>query len=346
MESKSQSDISGSAKGRLSSLVPVPANPGRTAGHKPFLAAFAAFGSAWVFVLVTLGAFTTSINAGMVFPDWPLSNGSLNPAGWLSNASMFAEHSHRLSASTMGLVTVTLGAWLWLREERPWLRRLGLWTVGMVVFQGVIGGMRVLLDPIHVAGFEMTLGQMLRIPHGVIAQIYVCMLIAIAAACSRSWIEKPVAVSGGLRRMGRICVVLLFIQLTIAAVMRHTNAGLAIPSFPWSTPEGGLLPAVWSFRVAIHFAHRVMACILAVSLVWFAAKIWLERAAPLGMRAGASFLVSLLALQIFLGAAIIRTYRDPAATTTHVLVGAVLLATAFWLTWLAHRDTIAGGARR
>jgi cytochrome c oxidase assembly protein subunit 15 len=336
MESQSQSQASGAEK----------SFSGRTAGHKPALAVFSAIGSAWVFVLVTLGAFTTSINAGMAFPDWPLSNGSLNPSGWLSNLSMFAEHSHRLSASTMGLITVILGIWLWLREERAWLRKLGYWAIGMVVLQGVVGGLRVLLDPVHVPGFEMTLGQMLRIPHGVIAQVYVCMLIAIAAACSKAWIGRPVAVSGGLRRLGRLCVALLFIQLTIAAVMRHNNAGLAIPSFPWSTPDGGLLPAVWSFKVGIHFAHRVMACILAVALLWFAAKIWLERAAPLFMRTGASFLVSLFALQILLGAAIIRTYRDPAITTAHVLVGAVALATAFWLAWFAHRDEIEAGEAR
>jgi cytochrome c oxidase assembly protein subunit 15 len=339
MESKSQSQASGSAR----PLSNTPKNDGRTARYKPALAIFSAMGGAWVFVLVTLGAFTTSINAGMAFPDWPLSNGSLNPSGWLSDLSMFAEHSHRLSASTMGLITVALGTWLWLLEERAWLRKLGLWAVGMVILQGIVGGLRVLLDPVHISGFDMTLGQMLRIPHGVIAQVYVCLLIAIAAACSKSWVEKPVAVSKGLRRLGRICVALLFIQLTIAAVMRHNNAGLAIPSFPWSTPEGGFFPAVWSFKVAIHFAHRAMAFVLAFVLVWFAAKIWLEPSSPLGMRAGASFLVSLLALQILLGAAIIRTYRDPAVTTAHVLVGALVLATAFWLTWLAHRDAIEAG---
>jgi cytochrome c oxidase assembly protein subunit 15 len=343
MESRSQSKASGSAgwfSKCFGALKPVLNDRGRTPGHKPVLAVFSALGSAWVFVLVTLGAFTTSINAGMAFPDWPLSNGSLNPSGWLTNVSMFAEHSHRLSASTMGIITVVLGIWLWLREERSWLRRMGAWAIGLVILQGVIGGLRVLLDPVKVTGFEMTLGQMLRIPHGVIAQVYVCLLISIAAACSRAWIERPVAVSAGVRRLGRICVVLLFIQLTIAAVMRHNNAGLAIPSFPWSTPDGGLLPAVWSFKVAIQFAHRVMACILAAGLVWLAAKIWLARAAPLFMRPAASFLVSLLALQILLGAAIIRTYRDPAITTAHVLVGALVLATAFWLTWFAHRDWI------
>jgi len=313
---------------------------GRTAEHKPALAAFAAFASVWVFVLVTLGAFTTSINAGMAFSDWPLSNGSLNPSGWLSHVALFAEHAHRLSATTMGLITILLGIWLWLREERGWLRRLGFWAIGMVVFQGVLGGLRVLLDPVHIPGFEMTLGQMLRIPHGVIAQVYVCMLIAIAASCSRTWIEGPVGVTRRSRRLGRLCVLLLFIQLTIAAVMRHTNAGLAIPSFPWSTAAGGLLPAVWSFKVAIHFAHRAMAAVLAVALVGFAVKLWTDPEAPIGMKTGASFLVGLLALQILLGAAIIRTYRDPGIATGHVLVGAITLATAFWLTWLAHRNRI------
>jgi cytochrome c oxidase assembly protein subunit 15 len=290
--------------------------------------------------LVALGAFTTSINAGMAFPDWPLSNGSLNPSGWLSNISMFAEHSHRLSASTMGLITIILGIWLWLREESAWLRELGFWAIGMVILQGIVGGLRVLLDPVIVPGFEMTLGQMLRIPHGVIAQVYVCMLIAIALACSKAWIEKPIAVSTGFRRLGRLCVVLLFIQLTIAAVMRHNNAGLAIPSFPWSAPDGGLFPAVWSFKVAINFAHRVMACILGVALLWFAAKAWLEPGTPPGMRGGATLLMSFFILQIALGAAIIRTYRDPAITTAHVLIGAAILATAFSLTWFAHRNAI------
>jgi cytochrome c oxidase assembly protein subunit 15 len=37
---------------------------------------------------------------------------------------------------------------------------------------------------------------------------------------------------------------------------------------------------------------------------------------------------------------IVWTTRDPLVTTAHVLVGAITLATAFWLTWLAHRDVV------
>lgn len=315
----------------------------RTSAHKPALAIFATLGGVWVFLLVTLGAFTTSIGAGMAFPDWPLSNGSINPAGWLQDISMFAEHSHRLTGMMMGLITISLAVWLWVREERRWLRELGLWALGIVLLQGVIGGQRVTLDALQVPGFHMSLGQMLRIPHGILAQIYVCVLIAIAAASTRSWIVRPLPLSPRVRRIGLICTALIFVQLVIAVTMRHNAAGLAIPTFPYSTPDAKWLPAQWPFPVAIHFAHRVMAVVLAVALTVFAYVIRRDPAATLALRAGASALVSLVVLQILLGAQIIWTMRHPETTTGHVVVGALTLATTFWLTWVAHRDTLERG---
>ena len=101
----------------------------RTSTYQPGLAWFAALGSAWVFVLVALGAFTTSIGAGMAFADWPLSNGSVNPHGWLTEIDKFAEHSHRLSGAMMGLITIALAVWLHRTQERAWLRRLGWWAI-------------------------------------------------------------------------------------------------------------------------------------------------------------------------------------------------------------------------
>ena len=51
-------------------------------------------------------------------------------------------------------------------------------------------------------------------------------------------------------------------------------------------------------------------------------------------------MVSLLALQILLGAHVIWQQRQPHITTGHVVCGALLLATTFLLTWQAHRDVI------
>jgi cytochrome c oxidase assembly protein subunit 15 len=302
---------------------------GRTAAYKPGLAAFAAATAGWAFVPIVLGAFTTTIGAGMVFLDWPLSNGSLNPHGWLSHIQMFAEHSHRLTAGVESVLTLILGVWLQRAEARAWLRRLGWFAVALIFAQALLGGLRVLFDSEVIAGV-----------HACVAQGFLCTLVAIAAACGRGWIAQPAPVSAELRRAGMICCGLLFLQLAIAAVMRHSNAGLAIPYFPWSGPGHRLLPLAWDFRIAVHFAHRAMALVVAGGLAWFAFKLWRDRGATLGMRSGASAMVSLVALQILLGASIILTYRDPVITTTHVFVGALTLATTFWLTWRAHRDLL------
>ncbi len=315
----------------------------RTSTYKPGLAWFAAVGSAWVFVLVALGAFTTTIGAGMAFADWPLSNGSVNPHGWLTEIDKFAEHSHRLSGMVMGLITLILAVWLHRAESRAWLRRLGWWALAIVIVQGVLGGTRVLFDGLAVPGFEMSLGQMLRIPHGVLAQVYVCVLFAIAAGVSRPWMDNTLgAASARLRRLGWWCVALLFVQLTIAATMRHNQAGMAIPTFPCSTPEGALLPATWDYRVALQFAHRVVAALIGIAIAAYGHILWRERTLHPLVRGGGLVLVALVTTQILLGAQIIWTGRSITMTTGHVVVGALTLAVTFLVVFLTRRDSIEG----
>jgi heme a synthase len=317
----------------------------RNSPYRPALAWFAALGSAWVFVLVTLGAFTTSIGAGMAFEDWPLSNGSVNPEGWLSDIMMFAEHSHRLTGAVMGIITVVLAIWISRTDSRRWLRQLAWWAVAIVIIQGFIGGKRVLLDSLAVPGFEMTLGQMLRIPHGILAHLYVCMLFAIATALSRRWIESKPQVEPTeprLRQFARLATMLVVVQLVIAAAMRHNNAGMAIPTFPHSTIEGDWLPPHWDYRVILAFAHRVMAVVLTVVIGWLVSSVWRDRASSVGIKNLAVTVATLLAVQIALGISVIWTGRNPHYTTAHVTVGACVLATTFLLTWWLHRGIIEG----
>jgi heme A synthase len=59
--------------------------------------------------------------------------------------NIFYEHSHRLVASGVGLLTIALTFAFWLRERRYWLRRLGVAALLLVILQGVIGGLRVVL---------------------------------------------------------------------------------------------------------------------------------------------------------------------------------------------------------
>jgi cytochrome c oxidase assembly protein subunit 15 len=316
----------------------------RTHSYKPGLAWFAALGSAWVFVLVTLGAFTTTIGAGMAFADWPLSNGSVNPHGWLTEIDKFAEHSHRLSGAVMGLITIVLAVWMHRAEERAWLRRLGWWALAIVIVQGVVGGTRVVFDQLHLPGFEMSFGQMLRIPHGVLAQVYVCVLTAIAAGLSRTWIERNGGWQGRpaelTRRLGFWCLFLLLTQLWVAAAMRHNQAGMAIPTFPFSTPDDALLPATWDYRVVLQFTHRLLAALIGLLLLAFGHCLWRERAAQPWLRRASLVPVALVVLQIWLGAQIIWTGRSITMTTAHVVTGALTLTATFLVVFLTYRDTV------
>lgn len=67
-------------------------------------------------LLIWWGAATTTKQAGMAFADWPLSLGSINPPGWLENMVPFLEHSHRLLATVVGLMTLILFAWTHVRR--------------------------------------------------------------------------------------------------------------------------------------------------------------------------------------------------------------------------------------
>ncbi len=324
-------------------VFPLTASMTRTSTYKPALAWFAALGSLWVFVLVALGAFTTTIGAGMAFPDWPLSNGSVNPHGWLTELDKFAEHSHRLSGIVMGLITLVLAFWVFFQEERAWLRQLGWAALAIVVIQGVLGGTRVLFDRITVPGFAMSLGQMLRIPHGVLAQVFVCVLFAMAAGLSRIWIENSIVlypISPRVRRLGVVLVGLLFVQLTVAVTMRHNYAGLAIPTFPFSTPDGALLPTTWDYRVALQFSHRVLAALIALGVLAYGHVLWWDKSTPPRLRLAGPLLVVLVAGQIALGAEIIWTGRSVVMTTSHVLLGALTLATTFVVAFFTRRSSI------
>ncbi len=305
----------------------------RSSRYQPALAWFTAIGGGWVLALIMLGAFTTSINAGMVFADWPLSNGSLNPKGWLTDLAMFAEHSHRLSAGLMSIITLAIAAWVWTAEARPGVRKLALGAAALIFVQAGLGGLRVLLDPQHLDLLNTSVGRLFAMAHACAAQVFVGMLVVLALVLSRQWIEGGApATAPRWRKIGVVCCGLLLLQLGIAAVMRHSFAGLAIPYFPESTAEGGWLPATWSFKVGIHFAHRVMAVVLTGALLTLAVQVWTDRRAAGGAKRTAVMLVTLLVLQIALGAASVLSLRDANYTTAHVIVGASLLAITVGLT--------------
>ena len=299
-----------------------PALKPRSITYRPWLARYSFCALLVTLCLLYAGGFTTTIGAGMAFTDWPLSNGSLNPEGWLQDPAMTAEHSHRLLGMIVGNLTLVLTIWIWRVDGRRWMRGMGFAALTLVIIQGILGGVRVLENEVNYA-----------IVHGCVGQIFFCVLTAIAIGQTRTWHklrEDPSGTKGLNQTAGLILIGLLFAQLIIAAIMRHKGAGLAIPTFPL-TPEGKLIPTDWYFGVAIHFAHRAMAAVILLAYAFWIVKL-VRSTKNNFIRSLGLLSWLLLIVQISLGAAVIWTARTPSITTLHVLNSAFLLAA----TWATH----------
>jgi cytochrome c oxidase assembly protein subunit 15 len=312
----------------------------RSGDFKPWLFAYCIFALCWITVLLYAGGFTTSIKAGMAFLDWPLSNGSVNPEGWLTETDKLAEHSHRLLGMKIGLLSIGLFLWTWARESRAWVRTLARVLLWLVVLQGVLGGARVRFDQLNIMTEHNLLAQSFAVAHACGAMLVLGLLVAITLACSRRWIAGShglgASQSGAVKRWGIVATSIIFLQILSGAIMRHADAGLAIVHFPLSAP-GSLLPAYWNFDVAIHFLHRAGAIIVTLALLVFLGKVWGSHKARRALGYGALLVSFALGLQVFLGALTIWTVKNPYAATAHHLVGAFLLASTWGLTFLAHQ---------
>ncbi len=314
----------------------------RTAHFKLGLFIYCLFALVSITLLLFAGGFTTSIKAGMAFLDWPLSNGSINPEGWLSETDKFAEHSHRLLGMQIGIIAIGLVLWTFLREARAWVRKLAWALLGLVILQGLLGGARVLFDQLNTQAESNLLAQFFLVAHASGAMIVLTLLVSITLACSRSWIECRWAMPEGtafdrIKHWALIAYGATFIQIFIGAVMRHADAGLAIARFPLAN-EYSLIPAYWNFPVAIHFAHRVGAVFLTGLLLWFCVYLWRFRALDRLFAQFSSVIVGILSLQIYLGALTIWTAKNPYSATMHHLVGAFLLASVWGIAFILNRN--------
>jgi len=126
----------------------------------------------------------------------------------------------------------------------------------------------------------------------------------------------------------------IYLQLILGALMRHTNAGLAIPDFPLAM--GHIIPPFSSSKVVIHFAHRVGAVIVTSLIVWTFSRIARSYSHHRLLFRPALAMMVLVIVQLTLGAITVWTAKAVIPTTAHVLTGALVLGTSFLLTLRAY----------
>ena len=281
--------------------------------------------------LIFVGSLVTSTGSGLAVPDWPLSYGTLFPP---MVGGILYEHSHRMVAAAVGLLVVVQALVLTWREPRRWLRILAWVAVASIIVQGTLGGLTVLL----------LLPPPISVTHAVLAQSLFLLLVVIAYAQSREWHRRSrEPQTTALRTSVALLPAVVFLQLLLGALMRHTESGLAIPDFPLMggrllpTFDEGMLNAINAARfqlllepvtmgqVVVHFLHRLGAAATAGAVI--AANLDLRRRP--GYRAVYRLLLGvnwMVLAQGALGALTVLTVRSPLVASLHVLLGAALLA--------------------
>ena len=287
---------------------------------------FAMLTACATFSLIFIGGLVTSTGSALAVPDWPLAFGKLIPA-W--EGGIRFEFGHRLAAGTVVILTLMLMAWAWRAEPRRWVRRLVAIAFGLIIVQAILGGITVLLElPLAIA-----------VAHAATAQALFCLMVSIAIFTNPRWEltphldEPPSRIV--LPTLAAATTAIIYMQILIGAVMRHMSAGLVIPDFPLSF--GQLIPPYFNEYIAINFAHRCGAVIVSAMVLWTVARVLRTHRDVAALRRPALGLFILLVAQICLGALTIWSARSVLPTTSHVAIGAAVLATSLMLTLRAYR---------
>jgi cytochrome c oxidase assembly protein subunit 15 len=153
----------------------------------------------------------------LAVPDWPLSYGSLMPP---MVGGIFWEHGHRMIATLVGVLTIALAILLARFEPRRWVRNLGWAALGLVIAQGILGGLTVkylLPPPISTA-------------HATLAQLFFISIVSITLFTGRWWqSELPQLDDTGaprLRGLAALTTFMIFLQLVMGAGFRHGAFGI------------------------------------------------------------------------------------------------------------------------
>ena len=193
-------------------------------------------------ITILWGAMTTSTGSGLVYRDWPPSDGQLMPESSYTTVPGFLEHFHRVFGALAGLLTISLAVWTQVRATARGVRKLAWFALALIVVQGVVGGVGVLKGT----------PALTSVAHGTLAQLTLATFACLAYQLSARYRATPRVTTvraGSGRKLVVFAVVLLVVQTVVGGVARHTNSPHAL----W-THVGNALVVFLVVAIATAFA--------------------------------------------------------------------------------------------
>ncbi len=175
---------------------------------------FAVFTALATFLLIVAGALVTSNEAGLSVPDWPTSFGSMWRLPALVGGVKY-EHTHRMIAEFLGVLTITIALWTMRADRRPWLKKLAWAALATIIVQGILGGITVL----------KFLPPLVSTAHAIVGQTFFCIAVAIAVFTGEQWVSQAPQptqeYSLSLRTFTLLSLAVLYLQLFLGGMFRH-----------------------------------------------------------------------------------------------------------------------------
>ncbi len=269
-------------------------------------------------ILMAIGSATRVVNAGLACPDWPLCYGQIVPTKQM-NLQVFLEWFHRLDAALIGIGALVLtGLSWWHRCYLPnWLPFAATFALGLIVFQGLLGG--------------LTVTELLRFDivtaHLGTALLFFTTLLVIGTALTP---YQGTGTALKLPWLSLSAAVLVYLQSLLGALvgsrwaLHQCFAGQQLCGIMYSH-IGGVVPPT----------------LATMTLVFLS---WRTPALHPALRRLANMAGGLLVLQVVLGIATFRLHLQvEPLTVAHQAIGAVLLGSLVAFTVLALRDAPAKG---
>lgn len=205
-------------------------------------------------VMIAIGGLVTSEEAGMAVPDWPASFGEnmfLLPLSRMTGG-IYYEHAHRLYGTLVGLVTLSMTVYLFRQGAGRALRWGAVLASVQVIFQGVLGGIRVTeVNSVTEVGGQVVAWQEsawslgLRVVHGVDGQLFLALTAVLWLWSSKSWIRPAEGVVPKADRWWTVAMAAgLLCQLILGALSRHVSRDWMIPHIVGAFVVMGLIMVV------------------------------------------------------------------------------------------------------
>ena len=277
--------------------------------------------AAVTYALVVLGGVVRVSGSGLGCPDWPLCHGHLLPPLQLH---VLIEYSHRTVATLASLLIVAtaLVAWLAVRD-RPDLRLGATLAAGLLILQVGLGGITVLLE----------LPSAVVLAHLATAMALLGVVCATAAA---AWVPRATrtVIDGPATRWALAAAGATYLLILTGSLVTATGASSACAAWPLC---GGGLSLSFDRLPLVHLLHRgtaaAMGLLLVLSLVAVVRRLGEYRS----VRLATALTLTALALQIAVGAAVVRLHLPAALRGLHLALAAAVWVGTVILVVLAQR---------